>query len=108
MKKYLIMLILVLANVTHYTKQSSCHYPRGGGCLTASGKIATPNKTAACPRKYKFGTKIKIDGKVYECQDRTANWVQKKFGDTFDLFMDESLKQAFKFGRQNKQVEILN
>ena len=103
MKKYLIMIVLVLANVTHYTKQSSCHYPaKNGGCLTASGKIATPNKTAACPRKYKFGTKIKIDGKMYECQDRTA----KKYGDRFDIFTDESLKEAFKWGKQLKQVEI--
>lgn len=104
MKKYLIILILILANVTHYTKESSCHYPKNGGCLTASGKIATAGITAACPRKYKFGTKIKVDEKIYECQDRTA----KKYNDRFDIFADESLKQAFKWGKQLKQVEILN
>lgn len=104
MKKYLIILVLVLANVTHYTKQSSCHYPRGGGCLTASGTIATAGTTAACPRKYKFGTKIKVDGKIYECQDRLA----KKYDSRFDIFTNESLKEAFKWGKQLKQVEILN
>lgn len=107
MKKYLILFTFIVASVTHYTKESSCHYPKNGGCLTASGKYATANITVACPRKYKFGTKIKIDGKTYECQDRTADWVQKKFGDTFDIFSDETLKQAFKFGRKKLNVEIL-
>lgn len=103
MKKYLIILFFVTAYVTHYTKESSCHYPTNGGCLTASGKIATANLTAACPRKYKFGTKIKIDDKTYECQDR----LNKKYDDRFDLFTNESLKQAFKWGKQLKQIEIL-
>lgn len=102
MKKYFILLTFILANVTHYTAESSCHFPKNGGCLTASGKIATANITAACPRKYKFGTKIKIGGKIYECQDRLA----KKYDSRFDIFADESLKEAFKFGRKNMQVEI--
>lgn len=104
MKKYLIMLVLVIANITHYTKQSSCHYPKNGGCLTANGSIATAGITAACPRKYKFGTRIKIDGKIYECQDRLA----KRYDSRFDIFTAESLKEAFKWGKQLKHVEILN
>jgi len=104
MKKYLILLTFIIASITHYTAESSCHYPKNGGCLTASGKIATANITAACPRKYKFGTKIKIDGKTYECQDRLA----KKYDSRFDIFTNESLKEAFKWGKQSKQIEILN
>lgn len=104
MKKYLIILVFVTAYITHYTKESSCHYPKNGGCLTASGKIATAGTTVACPRKYKFGTKVKIDGKIYECQDRTA----KKYDDRFDIFTNETLKEAFKWGKQLKKVEIFN
>lgn len=103
MKKYLIILVFVTAYVTHYTKESSCHYPKNGGCLTASGNFATAGITAACPRKYKFGTKIKVDGKMYECQDRLS----KKYDSRFDIFADETLKQAFKWGKQLKQIEII-
>lgn len=106
MKKYLILFTFIIASVTHYTAESSCHNPKNGGCLTASGKIATVNITAACPKKLKLGTRIKIDGRTYECQDRYADWVEKKFGNTFDIFTDESLKEAFKFGRKKMQIEI--
>lgn len=43
-------------------------------CIGASGKdlCKIPYKTAACPRKMPLGTKVRIDGEVYTCEDRLA------------------------------------
>ena len=46
--------------VTGYCPCKQCCGKTDG--ITASGKKATPNHTIAAPPKYKFGTKIVLDG----------------------------------------------
>jgi len=58
----------------------------------------------ACPSKYDFGTKIKVNGKTYTCEDRMA----KRFrdGEYFDIYMN-SQEEALSFGRQKLEYEII-
>ncbi len=104
------MLLSTLAFITLYTAASSCHNPtttpRGPGCLTASGTVATAGRTvASCDRTIKFGTKVKIDGKTYTVEDRTAHWVSKKFDNNcFDIFSSSTNKEALKWGVKKRIV----
>lgn len=96
----------VTASITMYSRRDSCHYPRGNECLTAIGRDTKEGVTIACPHNYPLGTtKVVINGHTYTCEDRTAHWVQNKFGDTFDIFT-EDYNQAVQFGRQNLEVII--
>ncbi len=71
--------------------------------ITASGKKVKENHTLACPRDYKFGTKIKIEGYgIYACEDRGGAIK----GNKFDIYM-ETKAQAFAFGRRTLEAEIL-
>ena len=58
----------------------------------------------ACPSKYDFGTKIKVNGKIYTCEDRMA----KRFrdGEYFDIYM-HSQEEALSFGRQKLEYEVI-
>lgn len=58
----------------------------------------------ACPSKYDFGTKIKVNGKTYTCEDRMA----KRFrdGEYFDIYM-YSQDEAIEFGRQTLEYEVI-
>ena len=58
----------------------------------------------ACPTKYDFGTKIKVNGKTYTCEDRMA----KRFrdGEYFDIYM-HSQEEALSFGRQKLEYEVI-
>jgi len=58
----------------------------------------------ACPIKYEFGTKIKVAGKIYTCEDRMA----KKYrdGEYFDIYM-ESGEEAGNWGRRNLTYEVI-
>lgn len=58
------------------------------GNKNAAGKYPTVG-TVACPRRYKLGTVVTIDGKEYTCEDRYAPWVQEKFGDTIDVYSEK-------------------
>lgn len=71
---------------------------------TASGHTPKQGITVAAPRKYKFGTKIQIEG-VGErvIQDRLA----KKYDNRIDLFF-ESHKEALKFGKRSLAVIVEN
>lgn len=71
---------------------------------TASGHTPKQGITVAGPRKYKFGTKIQIEG-VGErvIQDRLA----KKYDNRIDLFF-ESHKEALKFGKRSLAVIVEN
>lgn len=92
---------IIKASVTQYSPRESCSHD----CITASGKRATPNHTVACPSFLPLGMVVDIQGKKYVCEDRTAKWVQRKFGPTFDIFT-ENYQQAKKFGRQTLTVGI--
>jgi 3D (Asp-Asp-Asp) domain-containing protein len=50
-----------------------------------------------------FGTKIRVNGKIFEVQDR----MNKRYGcDNFDIFMNE-YSEAINFGRQTIKYEII-
>ena len=50
-----------------------------------------------------FGTKVRIDGKIFEVQDR----MNERYGcDNFDIYMIE-YSDAIKFGRQAMTYEII-
>ena len=71
----------------------------------ASGKKVYVG-AVACPRSIKLGTKVEILGKTYVCEDRTAKWVEKKFGPTFDIYSDKPTKELLKFGRRKLNVNV--
>jgi 3D (Asp-Asp-Asp) domain-containing protein len=71
--------------------------------ITASGKKVQENRTLACPKQYKFGTKIEIDGMgTYVCEDRGGAIKANHF----DIYM-QTKKQAFAFGRRNLIASIV-
>lgn len=91
----------VLATVTSYSAVESCHY---AGCLMASGKKAYVG-AVACPRLYKLGAVVKIQGKTFTCEDRTA----KRFDGRFDIFQgygQEAYQKALQWGKRTVQVFI--
>ena len=70
--------------------------------ITASGKKVKEGRTLACPKKYKFGTEIEIEGLgVYECQDRGGAIK----GNKFDVYMDK-VADAKRFGRRPINFKI--
>lgn len=91
-----VLSFLILAFVTHYIEQG----------IMANGK-QTHLGAIACPREYKLGQKVEIQGKVYTCSDRTARWVQKRNGPTFDIFTLESKKDALQWGKKKLEVKLL-
>jgi 3D (Asp-Asp-Asp) domain-containing protein len=71
--------------------------------ITASGKKVQANRTLACPKQYKFGTKIEIDGMgTYVCEDRGGAIKANHF----DIYM-QTKKEAFAFGRRNLIASIV-
>jgi 3D (Asp-Asp-Asp) domain-containing protein len=72
--------------------------------ITASGLKVTEKRTLACPANYPFGTKITIDGMgEFRCEDRGGAIK----GNHFDIYM-ETKREAFAFGRQSFEAEIIN
>lgn len=71
--------------------------------ITASGLKVAENRTIACPREFPFGTKLRIAGMgEYRCEDRGGAIK----GNKVDIYM-ETKKEAFAFGRQNLEAEII-
>jgi len=97
---------IVKGSVSMYSRKDSCHNPKDGKCLTAIGRDTKEGQTIACPRSLKLGTKVQINGHVYTCEDRYANFVQQRHGDTYDIFVEDQ-PTAIKFGRQTLTVAIL-
>lgn len=93
------------ASVTRYTKEESCFYPKDGGCLTASGRVAKAGSTVACPKSIPLGNYVVIDGHRYRCDDRTADWVQRRYGPTFDIFGGVHA-DAIRYGRRRLGVTV--
>lgn len=58
----------------------------------------------ACPTKYAFGTKIKVAGKTYTCEDRMAE--RYRDGEYFDIWMESGIA-ADNWGRQTLEYEII-
>jgi len=94
--------ISVLGVITAYSKAETCPQKV---CITASGQKADYD-IIACPRELELGTLIEIEEKIYECGDRTAKWVEEKYGNVFDIWMGENYNEAIKFGRQYQIILI--
>ena len=77
------------------------------GNTMANGEYPYIGAVASSDRSIPFGTRVEIDGKVYEVKDRTALWVHKKFGLTFDIYSEDTEERMLEFGRQDKIVRIL-
>jgi 3D (Asp-Asp-Asp) domain-containing protein len=82
-------------------------YSKGDGYTPGTTMASTKEVyegAVACPSKYDFGTKIKVNGKTYTCEDRMA----KRFrdGEYFDIYM-ESQDEALRFGRQQLEYEVI-
>lgn len=99
----------VMADATAYTTKESCHNPSRGSCLTAAGRKPTQGITITCPRSIPLGSPVMVAGTKragqYVCEDRTAEWVQDKFGWTFDIYFDD-YDEAIAFGRQRTQITV--
>lgn len=90
----------VVCKVTAYCPTiASCGKTDG---ITASGKKARANHTIAASSKYKFGTKIKINGIVYTVEDRGG----AVKGNTIDIYFNTHA-EAVKWGVKYLPVEIL-
>lgn len=71
--------------------------------IMASGKKVYPG-AIACPKRFKFGDKVEIQGKIYICEDRMA--LRYRDGNYFDIYL-ESKKEAKSFGRKLDVVEVI-
>lgn len=91
------------AETTAYTKIETCPNKK---CVAADGTMPEKLRTIACPRRYEFATKIRIDGREYRCNDRTRSDLNGRFdiyfGDTKDDY-----ERAIKYGKQTKIIEII-
>jgi hypothetical protein len=96
----------VPGSVSKYSLRDSCHNVVNGKCLMASGKPVYDG-AVACPYDIPFGTQVKIQGRVYTCEDRTARWVQAKWPNTYDIFTYD-YNEAVQYGRQKHYVEFTN
>jgi len=69
---------------------------------TASG-ARTEHGVIACPRKYDFGTQVKIKGEIYTCEDRMNI---RYDGEHFDIWMEHKT-DAYNWGRRLIEVKII-
>ncbi len=91
---------VVVAEVSAYT--SSVDETDDTPHITASGST-TREGVLACPGRFKFGTKIEIDGKLYSCEDRMGKRYRDKMN--FDVWMD-SKEVAYQWGRKTLEIKI--
>lgn len=90
---------LILATVTAYTSRPE--ETDDTPTIMASGKTVYFG-AAACGRKIKFGTRVRINRQIYICEDRLA----KKYDNRFDIWMP-TISDAKNFGVRKLAVEIL-
>lgn len=97
------------ASVTAYTLQESCHNRVRGRCLNAAGQVPREGHSITCPRRYKLGTQVFVKGSErqghYICDDRTAKWIERKYGQAFDIFLND-YHEAIRYGRKTLEVTI--
>ena len=87
------------AEVTAYS--SSPDETWGDPFITASGR-EVHDGLVACPRRFPFGTRFRIDTRIYTCWDR----LHKRFDDRFDIWKP-SKEEALRFGKQVLLIEAL-
>lgn len=86
------------ATVTAYS--STRHQASRHPTITASGRHVR-NGIVACPRRFPFGTKVRIAGKIYRCEDR----LNTRFDNRFDIWKSNSAA-ARSFGKQELPVVV--
>lgn len=74
-------------------------------CITADGTniCGTDEKIIAC-NWLPFDTFVRIDGEIYRVADR----MNRRYGEPYIDILVGSKEEAFKLGRQNKVIYILN
>lgn len=76
----------------------------GSPCVSANGmQICGRKDILACPRKYSFGTLVKIENRIFICADRLRDDNPKRF----DWFYDKDIEGARQFGVRSVPVEIV-
>lgn len=97
------------ARITAYCSCEKCCGPRdrSGPVVGAAGVELVPGYSCAGPKELPFGTLVQIDGKEYRVDDRTADWVQRKHGVTFDIYFGTH-QDALDYGRRFVDVEVLH
>jgi len=91
----------VVVSVSAYSSVEGCD---DKDCIMANGKKAEVGYIA-CSRKYKFGTKMKIQGKMYVCGDRLSRKYDQRV-DMFTGYGQEGYKKARAWGIRRLEVEI--
>jgi len=72
-------------------------------CMSASGDfICGRTNVVACPPSIPMYTWVSIDGKMYECLDRT----HPRFGNRFDISFDKDIQGALDWGLRTKEVIV--
>ena len=87
--------------ITAYCSCSKCCGAHASG-YTASGTLATANRTVAASSQYAFGTKLIINGKEYTVEDRGGAIT----GDRIDIYMD-SHADALAWGVRYLPVQVV-
>lgn len=82
----------VIAIVTAFNTVES--QTDGNSCSAAAGNICGRDDVIACPREVPLHTWKIIDGKEYECMDRT----HIKFNGRYDISFDKDIEAAKNFG----------
>ena len=87
--------------ITAYCSCSKCCGAHASG-YTASGTLATANRTVAASSQYAFGTKLIINGKEYTVEDRGGAIT----GDRIDIYMN-SHADALAWGVRYLPVQVV-
>ena len=87
--------------ITAYCSCSKCCGAHASG-YTASGTLATANRTVAASSQYAFGTKLIINGKEYTVEDRGGAIT----GDRIDIYMN-SHAEALAWGVRYLPVQVV-
>ena len=73
-------------------------------CISASGlNVCETSRNIVASNEFAFGTKLMIDGKVWEVQDRTHS----KYDYRIDLLMYD-YQEAIDFGKRTLKIEMVN
>lgn len=89
-------------SISKYSPEETCP---NKPCIMASGRYVYIG-AIACPPDIRLGIKVEILGEIFTCEDRTASWVQNKFGPTYDIFTWD-YNAAKKWGRQKLLIRRL-
>ena len=73
-------------------------------CISASGlNVCETKKRIVATNEFPFGTKLLIDGKIWEVQDRT----NKRYSHRIDLLMYD-YEEAKQWGKKTLKIELIN